>query len=351
MNRQTIRVVTGANLLAGCLLLQGCGLFGNKKGPEPIEPVPADNPTVEVQPIDTQTPTQTPTVRVAPLEPVQLPEVQMTTPYSVVKGDTISGIAYRYGLRWQDVVAVNPGINPTRMRIGQIIQLPGQVNLAHPVARPAATRRRASAPRMTAPKTTKASVPADAKTVTYYVKSGDSLSVIAYRFGVTIASIRSANNIKGDRINAGQKLKIVNPKKSYKSSAPVVSSRKRATATNIKAPVIKSRSKTAKKATPAPVTTKAKPTAPAFEKPAAPAPEKVEEVKSVEAPVEAKAEPAPAKPATPPLDVYTVKEGEDLYAIAIRWGVTPSKLRELNNLSVDADLKPGQTLKIPPQAQ
>jgi LysM repeat protein len=53
---------------------------------------------------------------------------------------------------------------------------------------------------------------------------------------------------------------------------------------------------------------------------------------------------------TPPpanVQTYTVKEGEDLYAVAIRWGVSPSELKALNNLATH-ELQPGQTLKIPP---
>ena len=345
MNRQTMRVVTGATLLAGCLLLQGCGLFGNKGAtPETVEPLPADNPAVEVQPIET-----TPPAPAVVPEPVQLPPVAMSTPYSIAKGDTISGIAYRYGLRWQDVVAVNPGINPRRLRIGQIIQLPGQVNLSKPVARPAAAApRRTSAPRMSAPKTAKAAAPVG-KSVTYVVRSGDSLSLIAHRFGVKIADVRSANSIKGDRINVGQKLKIVNPKKSYTPTVTRKPLRKSVSATNVKAPKFIEKSPKATTKSVAPVEKKLAPQAVKAE-PQAPAKETAQPAQAPA--VVEQAEPAPEKKsATPPMDVYTVKEGEDLYAIAIRWGVTPSKLRELNNLSVDADLKPGQTLKIPPQAQ
>ena len=43
---------------------------------------------------------------------------------------------------------------------------------------------------------------------------------------------------------------------------------------------------------------------------------------------------------------YTVKEGEDLYAVAIRWGVSPSDLKSLNNLT-STELKAGTVLKIP----
>jgi LysM repeat protein len=42
-----------------------------------------------------------------------------------------------------------------------------------------------------------------------------------------------------------------------------------------------------------------------------------------------------------------VKDGEDLYQVAIRWGVSPTDLKVLNNLT-GTDLRPGTVLKIPP---
>ena len=56
--------------------------------------------------------------------------------------------------------------------------------------------------------------------------------------------------------------------------------------------------------------------------------------------------PAPAAAADPNVQTYTVKEGEDLYAVAIRWGVSPSDLKSLNNLT-GSELKAGSILKIP----
>lgn len=46
------------------------------------------------------------------------------------------------------------------------------------------------------------------KTVTYKVRKGDSLFKISKRYGVTVDAIKKANNIKGDNISIGQKLKI-----------------------------------------------------------------------------------------------------------------------------------------------
>ncbi|MFW6377892.1 MAG: peptidoglycan-binding protein [Bacillota bacterium] len=48
----------------------------------------------------------------------------------------------------------------------------------------------------------------DAETSTYQVKSGDSLWTIANRFDTSINDIRAVNNLNGDSIRDGQKLKI-----------------------------------------------------------------------------------------------------------------------------------------------
>lgn len=50
-----------------------------------------------------------------------------------------------------------------------------------------------------------------AKTVTHKVRRGDNLYKISKQYGVTIDAIKKANNLKGDNISVGQKLKI--PKK------------------------------------------------------------------------------------------------------------------------------------------
>jgi LysM repeat protein len=43
---------------------------------------------------------------------------------------------------------------------------------------------------------------------TYTVKSGDNLTKIATRFGVSLKAVRAANGLKTDSIKVGQKLKI-----------------------------------------------------------------------------------------------------------------------------------------------
>ena len=104
MNRQIMRVAVGANLVAGCLLLQGCGMFGKPKDHTVTQVPDGDLPPVEVQTLEPAAPVETmPVVETAP---AVLPTVPSTTPYTIQKGDTISSVAYKYSLRWQDVVAV-----------------------------------------------------------------------------------------------------------------------------------------------------------------------------------------------------------------------------------------------------
>jgi LysM repeat protein len=83
-------------------------------------------PTVTLKPysIPSSTPTSTfviPTTTIYPtLGPTATPFVHI-----VQKEDTLLGIAIRYGVSLEDLLAVNPGINPTILSIDQKIIIPG----------------------------------------------------------------------------------------------------------------------------------------------------------------------------------------------------------------------------------
>lgn len=47
--------------------------------------------------------------------------------YKVRPGETLAGIAARNGLRLGDIVAANPGLDPDRVRAGQLVRIPGEV--------------------------------------------------------------------------------------------------------------------------------------------------------------------------------------------------------------------------------
>lgn len=259
----------------------------------------------------------------------------------------LSSIAARYGLRWQDVAAVNPGLNPNRIVVGQTIQLPGKVDIAKPVRPSVSTTSKAVTP------------PAGANL--YTVKSGDSLSVIAQRHGIKTAALKKANNLTSDKILAGQKLVIPGGKAAVAPEKPVVKPqaaettapvRPRPAETEVKAP-------TAPVALPTVVTPPAAPVAP----PVAPIAPPTVPVVAPDAAVHmtsgttiSDTTTAPPPPPIPQLDAgttapatfqnHTVVAGEDLYSVAIRWSVSTAAIKAANNLT-GSELIPGTVLKIP----
>jgi len=78
--------------------------------------VPSDvGPTAAPTPAPTPTPRATPTAR-----PSRAP-----TTYTVQSGDTLSGIASEHGTTWQVLAELNKISDPRRLRVGQVIKLPG----------------------------------------------------------------------------------------------------------------------------------------------------------------------------------------------------------------------------------
>lgn len=359
MKRLLMNFSVSAGLVAAFVMVQGCGPEKHPAQPG-VQPLPDEQIDVQVLDDDAGRPAPraaagakkgAPCVKAAaktpPPPPIDIQSVVGATPYTVQKGDTLSAIGARYGVRWQDIVALNPGLNANRLRVGQVIQLPGQ----HAVPAPKASAGRTAGvkpvtpPKTTAPATAP-SAPAPATAGVYVVKPGDVFSVIAAKHGVKRADLRAVNpQIKDvNRIRAGQKLNLP---AGAKGAAAAKDATKPAD----------------KKGSPAPKAAAPKKTAPAAVTPPA-VKEKKEEVKpapavepapsvKADAPevkpqtaVEPKAVETVAPPTTQPYETYTVKEGEDVYAVAIRWGVSPSDLKALNNLTSN-ELKAGQVLKIP----
>lgn len=99
------------------------------------------------------------------------------TEYTVKKGDTLSGIAAKYGLTWAKLAEINDIKNPNIIYPGQTITVPCMGKAV--------------------------------KTEVYTVKSGDTLSGIAAKYGTTVAKLAEKNNIKNvNLIYPGQKIKI-----------------------------------------------------------------------------------------------------------------------------------------------
>jgi LysM repeat protein len=126
-----------------------------------------------------------------------------TTEYVVTKGDSYYTIGKKFGVSMKAIQTANPDVNPNKMKVGQKIQIPASTaNTGSSAAGASAT------------------TDSGAGESVYTVKTGDSLTKIAKDHGTTIKAIRSANNMKTDKIKAGDKLKL--PVKAPASTTPPV---------------------------------------------------------------------------------------------------------------------------------
>ena len=150
-----------------------------------LPPLDASNPPVMMPPVTTNPPVVVPPV-VAPVEPVA---PAAGAEYVVVKGDSLAKIAKKNGVTLKALQAANPGVIPTKLKIGQKLTLPAGGNASANAVTPAAAG-------------------GDLGTASYTVKSGDTLTKIAKKNGTTVKAIEAANGLSTTKIKVGQKLKI-----------------------------------------------------------------------------------------------------------------------------------------------
>lgn len=141
--------------------------------------------------------------------------------HTVAQGETISEIADRYKVRVSDIRSWN-SLRRNAVRPGQKLHI--ETTLAEvPAAKKSVSKDVAStqnsqstskSSKKTSSRDTASSTKsskkkkAEAKPKVHEIKSGESLSTIARKHGVTVDELRKANNIKGDNIRAGSSLKI-----------------------------------------------------------------------------------------------------------------------------------------------
>ncbi|MCY1220814.1 spore coat assembly protein SafA [compost metagenome] len=135
-----------------------------------------------------------PAASVSTALPASLRPAQPSAPaeYTIARGDTISGIAGRYGLDTNAILKLNNLQPNTIIYPGQKIKLTGSAPApSAPAAKP------------------EAPAPASSAGSVYTVKSGDTLGAIAARHGVKLSEVLSWNGLNMNSIiYPGQKIKI-----------------------------------------------------------------------------------------------------------------------------------------------
>ena len=265
------------------------------------------------------------------------------TLYRVKGGDMLSSICATYGLKQSKVLELNPGMNANKLYVGKQIKLPGKIELKEAdtksLAKKPVAKKQSKPAKATAASTSKVSSYKGA-TKEYVVANGDSLGKIAYSNGITIKCLKEMNGLKKNSIRIGQKLKV-----------PAAM------------PVANTDTKTEAKQQPV---AKTEPAAvPAETKPAAEVPANADQP-ATEVPPAVETQPEPANDAVAPVVeppavvesapeaaalTHTVAAGEDTVSIAIKYGVSPSAVMDLNDLKNTDALTPGQVLKLPANAK
>ena len=129
--------------------------------------------------------------------------------YTVRAGDTVSGIAGRYGLSTASVLALNGLGWKSLIFPRQVLRLTSATAVAAPVVTAPVVAPPASAAPAPAVATPPPATPAPATSGSYVIQRGDTLTAIAKKEGVTVAAILAANNLTaGSIIYAGRTLVI-----------------------------------------------------------------------------------------------------------------------------------------------
>ncbi len=297
--------LVGAIVLVHCmavgivLLMPGCGTPG-RTGPRPGSPVEEEvilppRPADESEPQAGRKPSSTetgPEVRSWPQE---------TSMYVVAKGDSLSKIAARFDVSMKKLMALNGITNPDIIKTGQTLVVPAGADTQDSPARPET-------------RTSGTQGEGAVAGGQYVVQRGDTLSEIAVDHDTTVKAIKRANNLKSDIIRVGQKLMIPGMEEAGGVDEGQIESTE---------------------------------------------PEEERSERRIEA-VDLEPEPAETVSASPEVEtikqeteesgdtrIHIVGAGEDLKTIAMLWGASAEKLRELNDLGKDEKVEPGDRVKVP----
>ena len=209
-SRTTLFALAFGFVLGGMALVAACGGSSSAKAPDASK-----IPTATL-------PATLPAPRILSSGAVQAG----VSTYTVKEGDTLAGIASRFGVSLADLADANPSIDASKLSIGQVVKLPAASEppaaatatappAASPTAAPATEAPATEAPPPTPAPTTNTPGPASTPSSlgqTYTVQEGDIPETIAAKFGITTEALLAANpGINPTNLQIGQVL-IIPPK-------------------------------------------------------------------------------------------------------------------------------------------
>jgi membrane-bound lytic murein transglycosylase D len=142
-------------------------------------------------------------------------KVRDVVAYKVKKKDTLAKILKRYGVKQEDIYLVNDCEEGLKLKPGMVLNIPrfskpskSKTAVAKNVKKEDTEVRTASLTKSEKPD--RPDKPEQQTTKTYHiVKKGETLSTISNKYGIDIATIKSANNLKNDKLYPNMKLKLV----------------------------------------------------------------------------------------------------------------------------------------------
>jgi membrane-bound lytic murein transglycosylase D len=137
-----------------------------------------------------------------PAAEVSRPKLSKGEKYVVQEGDNYASIAKAYDVPVVLLMQENQGFT-RRLAVGDSLTIPEFVRSSKPTLKPSRSDKTSTSK---APKAAKNSTE---KVSVYVVQPGDNLSVIARKFGTTVAKLQSLNNMgQSTNLNVGQRLKV-----------------------------------------------------------------------------------------------------------------------------------------------
>jgi LysM repeat protein len=167
-----------------------------------------------------------------------LPTLASTQPHSIQKGETLYSLSRRYAVSVREIQEANPSLEPSKIKVGQVIQIPvkeppakegepttenpksqepnpkvGKGTTSEPDPQPETENKKPETPDSPPlqPETRNQEPGTPVTPEFHTVAKGDTLSSIARQYRMPLAEVRQLNPAASDIISPGQKLRVRKP--------------------------------------------------------------------------------------------------------------------------------------------